>query len=84
MKPSTKLGNGLGHLSRVIVWVADYAIPLAVVSAYRLIPDHTRGKLFGGPSTSLSAVSAMRQTGGAGWQIIHTAMSNHPPHPHLP
>jgi hypothetical protein len=62
----------------------DYALPLAAISAYRLIPDGVRGRAFGGPSASLSAVSVLRSARGGGWQVIKLAASNHPPRPQLP
>lgn len=83
-KPSTRLGNALGHSARAAAYLLDYALPLAVMSAYRLIPGERRGRMFGGPSTSLTAVAELRAAGGGGWQVIRGAMSNHPPRPELP
>ena len=83
-RPSTRLGDMLGAAMRAAAWTFDYALPLAAVSAYRLIPDDTRGRVFGGPSASLAAVGEIRAAGGAGWQVIRAAASNHPPRPTLP
>ena len=83
-RPSTRLGNSLGTAMRAAAWTFDYALPLAAVTAYRLIPDDTRGRMFGGPSVSLAIVGEIREEGGAGWQIIRLAASNHPPRPTLP
>jgi hypothetical protein len=83
-RPSTRAGDALGSAMRGAAWVFDYALPLAAVSAYRLIPDERRGKMFGGPSASLAAVAQLRRAGGGGWQIIRIAASNHPDRPRLP
>ena len=69
---------------RSAAWVFDYALPLTAVTAYRLIPDSTRGSLFGGPSASLHTVGQIRRAHGAGWTFIRIAASNHPPRPELP
>lgn len=82
--PSTRLGNMLGSAMRAAAWTFDYAIPLGCVSAYRLIPDHVRGQMFGGPSASMNAVRTMRGLGGGGWSAIRAAASNHPDRPPLP
>ena len=84
MRKSTRLGNALGTVMRTAAFTFDYALPLAAISAYRLIPDDRRGRLFGGPSASLAAVASLRRQGGGGWEIIRIAASNHPPRPHLP
>ena len=47
-RPSTLAGDALGSAKRGAARVFDYALPLAAVSAYRLIPDERRGKMFGG------------------------------------
>ena len=83
-RPSTALGNALGTAARATCWTLDYALPLAAITAYRLIPDAARGTMFGGPSASLATVSAIRHAGGGGWMSIRAAMSNHPPRPPLP
>lgn len=83
-KESTALGNALGNAMRAAAYVFDYALPLSAITTYRLIPDSVRGSLFGGPSASLAAVSALRQAGGSGWVIIRAAASNHPKRPPLP
>jgi hypothetical protein len=81
VKESTRAGNALGSMMRAAAFTLDYALPLAAVSAYRLIPASTRGRLFGGPSASLAAVAEIRVLGGAGWQVIRAAASNHPDRP---
>lgn len=81
---STRLGNVLGSAMRAAAFTFDYALPLAAISAYRLIPDQSRGRLFGGPSASLASVAALRVARGGGWAIIKAAASNHPPRPELP
>lgn len=81
---STRLGDALGSAMRAAAWSFDYALPLAAISAYRLIPDQARGRLFGGPSASLASVAALRLARGGGWAIIRAAASNHPPRPSLP
>ena len=83
-KPSTPAGNALGSAMRAAARVFDYALPLAAITAYRLIPDRRRGQLCGGPSASLAAVARLRAAGGGGWEIIRAAASNHPPRPTLP
>ena len=83
-KPSTRAGNALGSAMRSAAWLFDYALPLAAVTAYRLIPDRRRGALFGGPSASLAAIGHLRAAGSGGWQVIRAAASNHPPRPPLP
>lgn len=83
-RTSTTLGNALGGAMRTAAYVFDYALPLTAITAYRLIPAGARGRLFGGPSASLSAVSMLRQAGGGGWVIIRAAASNHPKRPPLP
>lgn len=84
MKSSTRLGNGLGHSARAVTYTMDYALPLAVIRTYRVIPARTRGKLFGGPSASLAAMLALKAQRGGGWAIIRLAASNHPDRPSLP
>lgn len=84
MTPSTRLGNALGTAMRAAAFAFDYALPLAAVSAYRLIPDERRRRLFGGPSASLTAVAMIRRARGGGWQAIRAAASNHPDRPQLP
>jgi hypothetical protein len=85
MKPSTRLGNLLGACMRASAYLLDYALPIGAVSAYRLIPDGSRGALFGGPSASLEAVRAIRAMRGNGWAVIRQiAVSNHPERPTLP
>lgn len=79
---STRLGNILGMTVRGSAWLMDYAVPLTLVSAYRLIPAGMRGRLFGGPSTSLDAVRGLRA--GLGWEAVRAAVSNHPPRPTPP
>ncbi len=83
-RESTRLGNMLGSAMRVAAWTFDYALPLGAMSAYRLISDERRGRMFGGPSASLAAVSSLRRQGGGGWEITRIAASNHPPRPTLP
>lgn len=78
---STRLGNALGAAMRGSAWALDCALPLAAVSAYRLIPDGARSRMFGGPSASLATVAAIRRAHGGGWQAIRAAASNHPPRP---
>jgi hypothetical protein len=80
VRQSTKLGNILGTAMRGSAHALDYMLPLAAISAYRLIPDQVRGRLFGGPSTSLFAVRMIRE-GQPGWYVIRMAASNHPPRP---
>ena len=74
----------MGTAMRGAAVLFDYALPLAAISAYRLIPDKQRGDLFGGPSASLAAIAQLRAAGSGGWEIIRIAASNHPPRPHLP
>ena len=81
MTPSTRLGNALGTAMRATAFAFDYALPLAAISAYRLIPDERRHRLFGGPSASLAVVAALRSSRGGGWGLIRAAASNHPPRP---
>lgn len=83
-RSSTRLGNILGSAMLAAAWTFDYALPLTAITAYRLIPDQTRGRLFGGPSASQASVAALRTAGGGGWAIIRAAASNHPPRPPLP
>ena len=83
-QPSTRLGNTLGTAMRAAALAFDYALPLAAVTAYRLIPDAVRGRAFGGPSASLAAVAALHRARGGGWEIIRAAASNHPDRPHMP
>lgn len=70
---STRLGHLMCGAMKAAAFTFDYALPLAAISAYRLIPDGTRGRMFGGPSASFSAVRALRAAGGGGWQIISLA-----------
>jgi hypothetical protein len=77
-RESTRLGNTLGHAARAVVIVMDYALPLAVIGTYRMIPADARGRLFGGPSASLTAMRLLRAQRGGGWEIIRIAMTNHP------
>jgi hypothetical protein len=72
----TRLGRTLCVTVQAAVWAFDYALPLTGISAYRLIPDARRGKLFGGESSSLDAVRALRMAGGGGWQIIKAAIKD--------
>jgi hypothetical protein len=81
---STRFGNMFGAAMRAAAFTFDYALPLVAITSYRLIPDSTRGKLFGGPSASLGAILDLHTAKGGGWQIIKMAASNHPPRPHLP
>ena len=83
-KPSTRAGNALGTAMRAAAHTFDYVLPLAAISAYRLVPDRTRGVMFGGPSASLDTVRALRQAKGGGWALIRLAASNHPTRPKLP
>ena len=83
-KESTALGNVLGTAMRTSAYLFDYALPLIAVTTYRLIPDGTRGDLFGGPSASLAVVGKLRLAGGGGWSLIRAAASNHPKRPKLP
>ena len=83
-RQSTKAGNVLGSLMIRAAWTFDYALPIAAISAYRLIPDRARGSLFGGPSASRDTLNAIRAAGGNGWEFIKIAASNHPPRPALP
>ena len=83
-RASTRIGNVMGDTMRASAYLFDYAMPLMAVTIYRLIPDHTRGTLFGGPSASLNAIQQMREQVGGGWAIIKIAASNHPDRPPLP
>ncbi len=58
----TSLTATLGRVFTVLV-------PLALVSAYRLIPAGLRGVMFPGPSTSHLALSEIRG-GRNGWSAI--------------
>jgi hypothetical protein len=78
VKPSTRLGNALGTAMRSSAWVFDYALPLAAISAYLLIPDEHRGRMFGGPSAGRAARALLRSQRSGGWEIIRNAASNHP------
>lgn len=81
-RPSTPLGNALGRAMVSAAYVLDYAVPLAAIKAYRLIPARARTRLFGGPSASGSAITQLRAHRTGGWAIIRTiALSNHPPRP---
>lgn len=84
MKQSTRLGDALGGAMRASAYLFDYAVPLIAITTYRLIPDRTRGSMFGGPSASLATVGKLRIAGGGGWSLIRMAASNHPDRPHLP
>jgi hypothetical protein len=81
-KPSTKLGNAMGAAMRGTAWTFDYALPLAAIGTYQLIPGKARGQLLGGPSASTAAMRAILHTGSGGWEVIRgIAVSNHPPRP---
>lgn len=84
-RPSTPLGDKLGTAMRGAALVMDCALPIAAITAYRLIPGDARGALFGGPSASGTALATIRAQRGGGWQLIsQIAMSNHPPRPPMP
>lgn len=72
-RPSTRAGDAMAGAMTAAAYVMDYALPLALISAYRLIPGGTRGRVFGGPSASLNAVRALRAAGSGGWQVIRIA-----------
>lgn len=79
-KPNTRLGSYAGRTGQGLAWAFDYALPLASIRLYRLIP--ARGFLFGGPAASLATMAAIKAQGGGGWQAISKiAVSNHPPRP---
>lgn len=80
-KPSTKLGDMIGHTVRSIAFVADYVIPLSGLAVYRMIPAGNRGELFGGPSTSAECMFAMLTQRSGGWSILRYGVSNHPERP---
>lgn len=81
-KPSTRLGNAMGAAMRGAAWTFDYALPLAAIGAYQLIPGSTRGAMFGGPSASTAAMRGILNQGSGGWEIIRgIAVSNHPDRP---
>lgn len=50
-------------------FIGASVVPLLLVTFYRLIPDHARGVMFPGPSTSLKAVRDIRN-GENGWVTI--------------
>lgn len=69
--------------------ISTFAIPLTIVTAYRLVPNRVRGMHYWpgskGPSTSHLAVSAMYR-GVNGWTAIREAIyangdSTRPPLP---
>jgi len=75
----------MGRAMRAAAWIFDYALPLAAIGTYQLIPDKARGKAFGGPSASVSAMRAILYQGSGGWEIIRQiAVSNHPDRPSMP
>jgi hypothetical protein len=84
-RPSTPLGNALGSAMITSARFFDYALPLAAIRGYRLIPANARGRIFGGPPASGQAMRQLQERGSSGWDIIRqVAMSNHPPRPRLP
>ena len=57
------------------VYVFDYAVPLTLVTIYRMIPDKVRGRMFpDSPSTSKNAVRGLRRR--LGWAAVLAAVSD--------
>lgn len=80
-KPSTRIGDVIGHAVRGLAFTFDYALPLAGLAAYRCVPATARGRLTGGPSSSTAAMRALLSARSGGWAILRAGVSNHPDRP---